>query len=71
MADDLLGEVFSHDIHSLGVAFDKLPLVGGKPTARCLILVTPDAERTMNTYLGASTELYPRISTRPGSPARR
>jgi sugar/nucleoside kinase (ribokinase family) len=59
VADDLLGEVFSHDIRSLGVAFDNLPLVGGKPTARCLILVTPDAERTMNTYLGASTELYP------------
>jgi sugar/nucleoside kinase (ribokinase family) len=59
VADDLLGEVFSHDIRSLGVQFDNLPLLGGKPTARCLILVTPDAERTMNTYLGASTELYP------------
>ncbi len=59
VADDLLGKVFSHDIRAQGVVFEQVPLSGGKPTARCLVLVTPDAERTMNTFLGASTELYP------------
>jgi len=53
VADDVPGQIFGHDMRSIGVAFDTPPLVGGAPTARCLILVTPDAQRTMNTYLGA------------------
>ena len=57
IADDQLGEIFSHDIRSLGAHFDCAPLVGGVPTARSMILISPDGERTMNTYLGAATEL--------------
>ena len=57
--DDQLGEVFAHDIGALGVRFDVAQATDGPPTARCLIIVTPDAARTMNTYLGASTELHP------------
>jgi len=57
VARDQLGEVFAHDIRSLGVAFATPPLVDGPPTGRCLILVTPDAQRTMNTSLGASQHL--------------
>ncbi len=57
--DDQLGEVFAHDIRALGVRFEVAPASEGLPTARCLIIVTPDAVRTMNTYLGASTELHP------------
>ena len=57
--DDQLGEVFAHDIRALGVRFEVAPAIYGPPTARCLIVVTPDAARTMNTYLGASTELHP------------
>ena len=53
VADDQLGGVFRHDITAAGVHFPTPPLVGGAPTARCLILVTPDGQRTMNTYLGA------------------
>ena len=54
VADDQLGEVFAHDIRANGVVFDT-PVRSGQPsTARCLILVTPDAQRTMNTFLGAS-----------------
>ncbi len=53
VADDELGAVFRHDIAAAGVHFPTAPLVGGAPTARCLILVTPDGQRTMNTYLGA------------------
>ena len=56
---DQLGEVFTHDIRSLGVLFDTPKATDGPPTARCLILVTPDAQRTMNTYLGACVELGP------------
>ena len=55
VADDQLGGVFRHDIEAAGVAFPSDPLAGGAPTARCLILVTPDGQRTMNTYLGACT----------------
>jgi sugar/nucleoside kinase (ribokinase family) len=54
VADDQLGAVFTHDISALGVAFATDPRAGEPPTARCLILVTPDGERTMNTFLGAS-----------------
>jgi fructokinase len=57
VADDQLGRVFRHDISAAGVHFPSAPLVGGAPTARCLILVTPDAQRTMNTYLGACVTL--------------
>nr|MDA8248007.1 adenosine kinase [Rhodospirillales bacterium] len=53
VADDQLGRVFRHDIGAAGVHFPTPSLVGGAPTARCLILVTPDGQRTMNTYLGA------------------
>jgi len=54
VADDQLGEVFKHDIRANGVTFET-PIRAGQPsTARCLILVTPDGQRTMNTFLGAS-----------------
>jgi fructokinase len=53
VADDQLGRVFRHDIAAAGVHFPTAPLAGGAPTARCLIMVTPDGQRTMNTYLGA------------------
>ncbi len=53
VAQDQLGAVFRHDIAAAGVHFPTPPLVGGAPTARCLILVTPDGQRTMNTFLGA------------------
>ena len=56
-ADDPLGHIFREDIRSLGVNFDTQPLVLGAKTGRCMILVTPDAQRTMNTFLGASVEL--------------
>ena len=59
VADDQLGEVFQHDIRSLGTHFETPTLSGGDPTARCLILVTPDAQRSMSTFLGACTELTP------------
>ena len=59
VADDQLGEIFAHDMTSLGVTFATAPLTGGPPTGRCLILVTPDAQRTMNTSPGASHELTP------------
>ncbi len=57
VCNDQLGEVFRHDIRAAGVAFDTPPIDGSPPTARCLIVVTPDAQRTMNTYLGACVEL--------------
>ena len=56
---DQLGAIFAHDIRAAGVTFRTPPAEGGPPTARCLIFVTPDAQRTMNTYLGASVELGP------------
>jgi sugar/nucleoside kinase (ribokinase family) len=57
VAADQFGGIFRHDIRSLGVAYDTPPALDGAPTARCLILVTPDGERTMNTFLGASVDL--------------
>ncbi|HMP55449.1 MAG TPA: adenosine kinase [Novosphingobium sp.] len=54
VADDQLGEVFAHDIRAGGIAFATPARAGDPPTARCLIFVTPDGQRTMNTYLGAS-----------------
>lgn len=59
VADDQLGEVFAHDIRATGIDFDVPPLGIEPPTARCLIFVTPDAQRTMNTFLGASQFLPP------------
>ncbi len=53
VAEDQLGRVFRHDIEAAGVHFPTVPLRDGTPTARCLILVTPEGQRTMNTYLGA------------------
>ena len=57
--DDQLGEVFSHDLRATGVAHTTPAATSGPPTGRCLIMVTPDAQRTMNTYLGASVHLGP------------
>lgn len=57
VADDQLGAVFAHDIRSAGVAFAVPFSRGGAATARCLIMVTPDAQRTMNTFLGAAQHL--------------
>lgn len=59
VADDQLGNVFRHDLKSMGIHYDTTSLIFGPKTGRCLILVTPDAARTMNTYLGAATELRP------------
>src|SRR5499426_1308183 len=55
--DDTLGRVFLHDIRAAGVAFDTPPAPDGPSTARSYILVTPDGERTMNTFLGAAQNL--------------
>ena len=57
--DDELGKVFSHDMKAIGVHFATSAATEGPSTARCLINVTPDAERTMSTYLGACVELGP------------
>src|SRR5580658_7261609 len=59
IAEDQLGVVFTHDIRAVGVHFPSIPLRGGAPTARCLILVTPDGQRTMNTFLGACVSFSP------------
>jgi sugar/nucleoside kinase (ribokinase family) len=56
---DLLGKVFAHDIRAAGVSYGTPFAADGAATARCLILVTPDAQRTMNTFLGASTGFGP------------
>ncbi len=57
VADDQLGRVFAHDIRAAGVEFRTPPAVGGPPTGQCLIIVSPDGQRTMNTYLGACQEV--------------
>lgn len=59
VSNDALGDIYAHDIHAQGVAFDTKPLTGEPPTARSMIFVTPDGERSMNTYLGACVELGP------------
>jgi sugar/nucleoside kinase (ribokinase family) len=59
VAADQFGGIFRHDIRSLGVAYDTPPADEGEPTARCLIFVTPDGERTMNTFLGTSVHFAP------------
>jgi sugar/nucleoside kinase (ribokinase family) len=57
--NDDLGHAFTRDIRAANVAFDTSPASGGPSTARCYIMVTPDGERTMNTYLGAAQDLKP------------
>ena len=59
VADDALGRTFRDDMAASAVHFPTPPLVGGDPTGRCLVLVTPDGQRTMNTYLGASRSFGP------------
>ncbi|MBN9000077.1 MAG: adenosine kinase [Rhizobiales bacterium] len=60
VADDQLGAVYRHDMRAIGARFDVPPLAAGTlPTARCMIFITPDGERTMNTYLGACHALGP------------
>lgn len=60
IADDQLGAIFAHDMRTLGVQFETPAIAGPPPTGRCLILVTPDAQRTMNTCPGASHALTPK-----------
>jgi sugar/nucleoside kinase (ribokinase family) len=57
VSNDQLGQVFAHDIRAAGVEYRTPPARGGRPTGQCLIIVTPDAQRTMNTYLGSCQEL--------------
>ena len=57
--DDELGRTFAHDIRAAGVTFATTPAADGAPTGRCYVLVTPDGERTMNTFLGAAQDLHP------------
>ncbi len=58
--NDELGRAFTHDIRAARVGFDTKPASDGPSTARCYIMVTPDGERTMNTYLGAAQDLHPK-----------
>jgi adenosine kinase len=57
--DDDLGRAFAHDIRAAGATYTTPPAADGPSTARCYVLVTPDGERTMNTYLGAAQDLHP------------
>lgn len=59
VSNDQLGKVFRHDISAAGVTYQTQPLQDGPPTARCLIMITPDAQRTMCTYLGACVWITP------------
>ncbi len=59
VADDELGRFYRHDMHALGISFPTAPVTDGTPTARSMILITPDGERTMNTNLAACQELTP------------
>src|SRR5690348_16010500 len=59
VADDIFGQVFAHDLRNAGVHYDSPAATNGQPTGRCLVIVTPDAQRTMCTFLGAATELGP------------
>lgn len=65
VAQDQLGEVFAHDMRAIGAAFDSAPLAAGPATARSLINVTPDGQRTMCTFLGASVHFSPADIDRP------
>src|SRR6201992_3381785 len=57
--DDQIGKMYAHDIRAAGVAFDTAPAAQGPATGCSYILVTPDGERTMNTYLGGAQDLAP------------
>jgi sugar/nucleoside kinase (ribokinase family) len=57
--DDQLGEVFAHDLRSIGVGYTTPPATSGPATGRCLVVVTPDAQRTLSTYLGAAVSMGP------------
>src|SRR5262249_56848677 len=57
VADDTFGKVFAHDLRSAGVHFESAFSVTGAPTGRCLVIVTPDAQRTMCTFLRAGAQL--------------
>ncbi|MGH7249302.1 MAG: adenosine kinase, partial [Pseudomonadota bacterium] len=57
--DDALGRAFGHDLRAAGVTFATPPASAGPSTGRCYVLVTPDGERTLNTYLGAAQDLHP------------
>lgn len=59
VCDDKLGEVFTKDLESLGISFCTVPTLRGSSTGRCLVIVTPDGQRSMATYLGACVELGP------------
>jgi len=59
VAKDQLGDIFAHDLTAGGIHFETRRLIGGAPTARSFILITPDSQRTMNTYLGACVALTP------------
>lgn len=59
VGQDQLGEVFRHDLRAMGVSHTTPPVISGTQTGRCMILITPDGERTMNTFLGAAVELSP------------
>jgi len=59
VAKDQLGNIFSHDMKSVGVRFASAPTEGGPATATCMVCVTPDAQRTMATFLGAATQMQP------------
>ena len=59
VCDDQLGQVFRHDMRAMGVAFDTAPETDQPTTGRCLVLISPDAQRTMCTFLGAATKLSP------------
>ncbi|MCU1366333.1 MAG: putative carbohydrate kinase [Ilumatobacteraceae bacterium] len=59
VCDDELGQVFGHDLRAVGITFRPGAPEADTPTGRCIIVVTPDAERTMNTYLGISSLLCP------------
>ena len=61
MADDTFGKVFTHDLRSVGVHFESPFSTDGMPTGRCLVVVTPDAERSMCTHLGAANQLGPEL----------
>jgi sugar/nucleoside kinase (ribokinase family) len=57
--NDQLGEVFAHDLRAIGVGYATPPATSGPATGRCLVVVTPDAQRTLSTYLGAAVQLGP------------
>ena len=59
VGDDQFGQVFAHDLAALGIAFDGARAKADGPTGRCLVIVTPDADRTLCTYLGVASELSP------------